>query len=107
MSGARFATRGHALNHDVLGQLLGNPEARVADLANDVRRMADEPDVLVFAQAHLAQAIADIGRGGEFLDANCAARLHMAEWTSVRMGALALNEHDFWFSVFWSHWRQS
>src|SRR5882672_2184204 len=56
----------HRLNHDGIGEFLGETEPGVADLANDIRRVADEADVLFFAQAHLAKPVGDLRRRGVF-----------------------------------------
>src|SRR5215471_21442506 len=104
MSGAvRFAVGGHALHHDLFGELLGDSQPGVANLADDIGGMADQADVLLLAQTHLPEAIADIGGGGDFLDADGAAGLDMAQRTGVRVGAMALDEHDFLLMVLRFH----
>ena len=52
----------HRLDHDSVGEFLGETKAGVADLTDDIGRMADEPDMLIFAEAHFAKAIGDLGR---------------------------------------------
>ena len=62
---------------------------------HDVRRVADEADVLFLAQAHFAEPVGHLGRGGVFLDADGDPGLHMAQRTGVRVGAMPLDDHDF------------
>jgi hypothetical protein len=55
LSGQRF-------DHDFFRQLSADAESRVANLADDMGVLADEPDFLLFAKAHFAQAAGDFRR---------------------------------------------
>lgn len=65
------------LNHDGLGELLGDAEAGVADLTDEIGVAADEFDLLIFAKTHFAQTAADFGGGFQLLDTDSATGLHL------------------------------
>lgn len=87
--------RGNRLNHDGFGQLLGDAQAGVADLADEIGMTAHEPDTLFLAETHLPQPAADLGRRRKLLDANNGPGLHVAQWTGVSMGALPFEDDGF------------
>lgn len=86
---------GNGLDHDGFGQLLGDAQTGVADLADEIGVAADEPDALFLAEAHFPQPAADLGRRRKLLDANDRPGLHMAQWTGLSMGALPFEEDGF------------
>ena len=91
---------GHRLNHDRVGELLGKAESGVADLTDDIGRMADEANLLIFAEAHFAEAVGHLGCRGVLLDANGDAGLNMAQRAHVAVGALTLDDDDFFGFLF-------
>lgn len=98
-----FAARRQGLDHDLIGELLGDSEARIAHLADDAGCVADEANVLFLAETHFSQSGADLGRGGEFLDANGAAFRHVAQRTGRAVGTMSLDQHHFVFLSFLFH----
>jgi hypothetical protein len=79
----------HRLDPDGLGEISADAEADVADLANDVGVAADELDLLIFAEAHFAEAMGDFRRGGQLFDANRHTSLDLIQRAGIRVLALA------------------
>ena len=82
------------LDEDGFSEFFADPQPRVADLADDAGIVADEFDPLLFAQAHFAEPRLNVGRGGQFLDADDFAGLDPTERTNVRPGALAIQNFE-------------
>lgn len=53
------------LNDDLFGELDADPQADIANLANDVGVLGEQADFLFFAEAHFPEAVLHFGRGGE------------------------------------------
>lgn len=67
------------LDHDHLGQLFAQRQARVADLTNEVVAAGDETNDLIFTQANLAQTRLNLWRSAELFDSNSDASLDAAQ----------------------------
>jgi hypothetical protein len=76
------------LNQNLFGELGTDAETDVANLANDARVLADQFDFLFLTKAHLAQAMRDLGRGHELLDAHGGALSHLVQRTDQGLTAL-------------------
>ena len=74
-------------DQDGLGELLAESETGVTDLADDIELLADDAHLLVFAEAKLAQPIADFGRGGESLDAHGSASIDAVQRAQLSLVA--------------------
>jgi len=66
------------LDEDELRQLLADGQARVADLADEVRLAGHQLDDLVLAQTQLTQAVLEFRRGAKLPDAHGNASLDPA-----------------------------
>ena len=53
------------LHHNGFGDLLTDGEAGIANHANDTLLSADQPDLLVFREANLTEALTYLGRARE------------------------------------------
>jgi hypothetical protein len=73
-------------DQDSLGQALADAQPGVAHLAYNAGLAAEEFDFLFFAEAHFAQAMGHLGRGGKLLDAHVNPGPHGAERTQERLG---------------------
>jgi hypothetical protein len=60
----------YGLHHDGLCDAGIQPETGIADLAEEVRALADEPNFPVFAKSHFAKSVIQVIRPGELLDTN-------------------------------------
>jgi hypothetical protein len=83
------------LDQNGLGQLRADAEPDVADLANDVVLLAQEPDMLVLAKTQFSQSKAHFWRSGELLDPDGAAGADFAERTQTWIRA-AWDVHFMW-----------
>jgi hypothetical protein len=86
------------LNENIVGQLGTDPEARIANEADQVGVAADKLDLLLFAKADLAQAVEDLGRGIEAFDADGGAGDDAAERAKLGL-AMAVFEANWHSSV--------
>jgi hypothetical protein len=77
-------------NPDDFGELRADPEAGVANLANDVAVPADQANLLLLAKPKLAQTMIHLGAGGKLLDADGGAGADLAQRTKKRTGARPL-----------------
>ena len=71
--------RGYYFDPDALGKTLVETQPGVADLTQDVGLQAQEFDLSILAEAHLAQALVHIGGGGKLSNNNSGARPGAAE----------------------------
>lgn len=76
MSGDLFSRE--RFDQDLFGQLGADPQAGVADLADEAALAAEEFDFLFFAETHFSQAVGDLRRGRKLLDADGHTRAHAA-----------------------------
>jgi hypothetical protein len=58
------------LHQDGFGEFLADPQARIADLANEGGISGEQFDLLFFAETHFTQAIAHFGANRKLLDGN-------------------------------------
>ena len=77
-------------DEDVLGQFRAEPEAGVADQANEIWMAAEQFDALLFAKAQLAEPHRHLGRAIEAFDADGGAGDDTAQRTDERVGTTAL-----------------
>jgi len=91
---------GHGLNHDGISELLGEAKPGIANLTDNVRSVTDKPDLLIFAKAHFTETVGDVRGGGVMLDANGNAGFDLAQGAHVPLGALPLNDHNFFGFLF-------
>jgi hypothetical protein len=80
-------------DQDGFRQLFADTQARVANLANQIRLMADQLHDLFFAEAHFSQAHPNFRRPGQLLDANDRTRFNAAQRANGGPGAFAINHH--------------
>jgi len=73
------------LHQDGVSQFYAEAETNVADLADEVGLLAEKFDLLVFAEAHLAEAMGNFGRGGKLFDPAGGTHPQLAEWTDERL----------------------
>jgi hypothetical protein len=74
-------------------QFLADAQSRVANLANEIRLMAQKLDDLFLAKAQFTQAVAHFRGTGQFLDANHRAGFDFAERANGCPGAFAVHHH--------------
>jgi hypothetical protein len=67
------------LDQNLFGQLRADPQAHIANLANNVRLLGEQPDFLLFAKAHFPETMSDLWGRGKLLDPNRGASPHAAE----------------------------
>ena len=70
---------GKGLDQNLFGQSGADPQAGIANLANQAALAAQEPYFLLFAKAHLAQAVGHLRRSGQLFDAHGHARADTAQ----------------------------
>jgi len=75
------------LNEDVFGQLRADAKACITNLANDVGLAAHQPNLLLFAKAQFAEAVADFWRSGKLLDTNGRAGDNTTQRAKERLSA--------------------
>jgi hypothetical protein len=78
-------------NEDFFRELSADPEADIADLANDVRLLGEKADFLLFAKTHFAQAMLHFRRSGKLLDADGSAGADAIQWADKRLKASCLS----------------
>ena len=76
---------GKGLDEDFIGQTSADAQAGVANLADQVALTAEELDFLFLAEAHLAQPMSQLRRGGQLLDAHGHAGIDMAQRAQERL----------------------
>jgi len=81
-------------DEDRVGQLLADPQPRVADLANVIRIARHQRDLLLLAKPKFSQPIGELRAGGELFDRDGGPRLDPAQGTHLRAGALAFNNEE-------------
>ena len=81
---------GQRFHKNVLSQLGADGEARVANEADEVAGVLEERDLLILAQAQLAQAAAHIRRRGKPFDAHRRAHDDAIQRANKRLGAAAI-----------------
>src|ERR1035438_4818106 len=91
---------GQRLYQNGPGQFFTQGEAGIADQADDIGFATQEFDALLLAEAKFAQAVAQFGRRGQFLDANGCAGSDMAQGTDRRPGTMAFNNLIGWHPFF-------
>lgn len=64
---------------NAVGQPSAQAETHVANLTDDGTVLEEEPDLAFLAEAELAQALAEVGRSQQLLDAHTGTRLDLAE----------------------------
>ncbi len=72
-----------------LRQLLADSQARVADLADEIRMAGEQLDSLLLSEADFAQAILELRRGAQLLDPHRHARPDAAQGTKLTLGFLS------------------
>jgi hypothetical protein len=77
-------------DEDVLGQFRAEPEAGVADQANEIWMAAEQLDTLLLAKAQLAEPHRHFGRAIKPFDADGGAGDDAAQRTDERVGTTAL-----------------
>src|SRR2546427_5695629 len=60
--------RDNRLNEDAFRQLRADAKTGIANLANNTRLAAHQPNLLLFAKTHFAQAMTDFRGRGKLLD---------------------------------------
>ena len=77
---------GKGLDEDFIGQTSADAQAGVANLTDQVGLAAEELDFLFLAESHFAQAMSQLRRGGQLLDAHGHAGIDMAQRAQERLG---------------------
>jgi len=79
--------RGKRLDQDFLGQLRTNAKTNIANLADNIRFLAEQSYFLFFAKSHFAKSVSDFRRGGQLFDPDGCSCLNLRQRTNKWLGA--------------------
>jgi hypothetical protein len=77
------------LNENSVAELSADAQARVTNEADKVGVAPEQFNLLFFAKAEFAQAVDNLGRGSQTLDADGRAGHHAAQRAEIRIGVAA------------------
>src|SRR5262249_36015551 len=75
-------------HQDFFGQLRADAHAHLANLADDIRLLAEKLDFLFFTESHLAKPMGHFRRGRKLLDSHSRPRAHLAQGARKWLAAL-------------------
>ena len=73
------------LDQNFLCELRADAQAHIANLANNVGLLREQPHLLLFAKTHLAEPMCDFRRSRKLLDPHRSARPNMAQRADKRL----------------------